>query len=154
MGLRPTKGDEDAVGTVRHFLRLSAASSTGRYAMISLTVPLLDSIGPRSARSNGLKLARFWRPGGRAQRAPRTRPSAPQLSRKPTSRLSMGEAPVRPYHPYYHPRVWRGWFDFGTGALGEMAVHNLDPAFYALDLDAPVAAESKSSPIKKESYGS
>jgi predicted dehydrogenase len=66
----------------------------------------------------------------------------------------MGEAPVRPYHPYYHPRVWRGWFDFGTGALGEMAVHNLDPAFYALDLDAPVAAESKSSPIKKESYGS
>ena len=66
--------------------------------------------------------------------------------------LWLGAAPVRPYHPYYHPRAWRGWFDFGTGALGDMAVHNLDPAFYALDLDAPVAAESKSSPIKKESY--
>jgi predicted dehydrogenase len=48
--------------------------------------------------------------------------------------------------------AWRGWFDFGTGALGDMAIHNLDPAFYALDLDAPVAAESQSSPLKKESY--
>ena len=66
--------------------------------------------------------------------------------------LWLGAAPERPYHPCYHPVVWRGWFDFGTGALGDMAIHNLDPAFYALDLDPPVAAESQSSPLKKESY--
>jgi len=66
--------------------------------------------------------------------------------------LWLGAAPVRPYHPVYHPRAWRGWFDFGTGALGDMAVHNLDPAFYALELGAPVAASAVSSPIKNESY--
>jgi predicted dehydrogenase len=52
----------------------------------------------------------------------------------------------------YHPRTWRGWFDFGTGALGDMAIHNMDPAFYALDLGAPVAAEAETSPLKPESY--
>ena len=48
--------------------------------------------------------------------------------------------------------AWRGWFDFGTGALGDMAIHNMDPAFYALDLDAPVATEARTSPLKRESY--
>ena len=66
--------------------------------------------------------------------------------------LWRGAAPARPYHPCYHPVAWRGWFDFGTGALGDMAIHNLDPAFYALDLEAPVATEAQSSPLKKESY--
>ncbi len=66
--------------------------------------------------------------------------------------MFIGAAPERPYHPVYHPRAWRGWFDFGTGALGDMAVHNMDPAFYALDLGAPIAAEAKTSPLKKESY--
>jgi hypothetical protein len=67
--------------------------------------------------------------------------------------LWLGAAPQRPYHPVYCPRSWRGWFDFGTGAMGDMAVHNMDPAFYALDLDAPVAAEAQTSqPLKKETY--
>jgi predicted dehydrogenase len=66
--------------------------------------------------------------------------------------LWLGAAPVRPYHPVYHPRAWRGWFDFGTGALGDMAIHNMDPAFYALDLDAPVATDAQTSPLKRESY--
>jgi predicted dehydrogenase len=66
--------------------------------------------------------------------------------------LWLGGAPERPYHPTYHPKAWRGWFDFGTGALGDMAIHNMDPAFYALDLDPPVATEARTSPLKKESY--
>jgi predicted dehydrogenase len=66
--------------------------------------------------------------------------------------LWLGAAPERPYHPTYHPFAWRGWFDFGTGAVGDMAVHNMDPAFYALDLDPPVAAEAKTGPLKPESY--
>lgn len=66
--------------------------------------------------------------------------------------LFLGAAPTRPYHKWYHPHDWRGWFDFGTGALGDMAIHNMDPAFYALDLGAPTAVEAKSSELKPESY--
>jgi predicted dehydrogenase len=66
--------------------------------------------------------------------------------------LWLGAAPERPYHSAYHPFQWRGWFDFGTGALGDMAVHNLDPAFYALDLGVPVVAECQSSPLGQETY--
>ena len=66
--------------------------------------------------------------------------------------LWLGGAPERPYHPVYCPRAWRGWFDFGTGAMGDMAVHNMDPAFYALDLDAPIRAEARTSqPLMAES---
>jgi len=66
--------------------------------------------------------------------------------------LWLGAGPERPYHPCYLPRTWRGWFDFGTGAMGDMAIHNMDPAFFALDLGAPLATECQSSPLKKESY--
>ena len=66
--------------------------------------------------------------------------------------LFLGAAPQRPYNPVYHPRAWRGWFDFGTGALGDMAIHNMDPAFYALDLGAPVATEAQTSGLKSESF--
>jgi predicted dehydrogenase len=66
--------------------------------------------------------------------------------------LWLGAAPERPYHPCYSPVAWRGWFDFGTGALGDMAIHNMDPAFYALDLGTPTAVEPRTSPLKKESY--
>ncbi len=51
--------------------------------------------------------------------------------------LWLGPAPHRAYHPAYCPRNWRGWCDFGTGALGDMACHIMDPAFWTLDLGAP-----------------
>ena len=66
--------------------------------------------------------------------------------------LWIGSAPMRPYSKMYHPHDWRGWFDFGTGALGDMAIHNMDPAFYSLDLGSPVAVEAKTSELKAESY--
>jgi predicted dehydrogenase len=66
--------------------------------------------------------------------------------------LWLGPAPVRPYHPDYVPFKWRGWFDYGCGALGDMAVHNADPAFFALELGAPVAAEAESSPVNNETF--
>ena len=66
--------------------------------------------------------------------------------------LWIGAAPMRPYSKRYHPHDWRAWFDFGTGALGDMAIHNMDPAFYALDLGAPSAVEATTSPLKAESY--
>ncbi|MFB0525492.1 MAG: Gfo/Idh/MocA family protein [Phycisphaerae bacterium] len=49
--------------------------------------------------------------------------------------LWLGPAPYRPYHPDYLPFKWRGWVDFGTGALGDMGCHILDPVFWALRLD-------------------
>jgi predicted dehydrogenase len=58
--------------------------------------------------------------------------------------LWLGPAPYRPYHPIYHPLTWRGFYDFGTGPLGDMGCHILDPSFYALDLGAPTAVEATS----------
>jgi predicted dehydrogenase len=73
--------------------------------------------------------------------------------------LWLGPARWRPYAKFpngrggeatYCPFNWRGWWDFGCGALGDMAVHNADPAFYALDLDAPMAVEAETSGVNDE----
>jgi predicted dehydrogenase len=55
--------------------------------------------------------------------------------------LWLGPAPQRPYHSDYVPFAWRGRWDFGTGAIGDMGVHNLDTAYWALELGEPTAAE-------------
>jgi len=54
-------------------------------------------------------------------------------------KLWLGPVRERPYHPIYAPIFWRGWLDFGTGALGDMGCHILDPAFWALKLGNPVS---------------
>jgi len=56
--------------------------------------------------------------------------------------LWLGPKPSRPYHPAYAPYNWRGWWAFGTGCVGDMAVHNLDPAFAALKLGHPLSVEA------------
>jgi predicted dehydrogenase len=56
--------------------------------------------------------------------------------------LWLGPAPYRPYHPAYLPQVWRGWWDFGCGALGDMACHIMDAAFTALKLGYPTSVEA------------
>ncbi len=58
--------------------------------------------------------------------------------------LFVGPAPMRDYHEIYTPWNWRGWWDFGTGALGDMACHILHPAFKALELKYPVKAQGSS----------
>jgi predicted dehydrogenase len=64
--------------------------------------------------------------------------------------LWLGPAPWRPYHPAYVPFKWRGWWDFGTGGLGDMGIHNLAPVFSALKLGAPTSVTSTSTPVFKE----
>ena len=56
--------------------------------------------------------------------------------------LWLGPAPYRPYHPKYLPTMWRGWWQFGTGGLGDMGCHILDPIFWALKLHAPTSVEA------------
>lgn len=53
----------------------------------------------------------------------------------------LGPAAWRPYHPAYVPFKWRGFWDFGTGAIGDMGVHNLDTAFWALELTTPTSVK-------------
>ncbi len=65
--------------------------------------------------------------------------------------LFVGPAKMRPYNPEYLPGVWRGWWDFGTGALGDMGCHLLDVPYYALQLGAPKAFQASSSLVNTES---
>jgi predicted dehydrogenase len=64
----------------------------------------------------------------------------------------LGPAPERPYHPAYLPTKWRGWWDFGTGALGDIACHYFDPICRALKLKAPISIEASSTRGNKETY--
>ena len=80
----------------------------------------------------------------------------------------IGPAPMRPYKAewperpmtsrrrgrgaVYHPFVWRGWQDFGTGALGDMACHTANMPFRALKLGYPTEIEATSSAMNQESY--
>ncbi|MHC4942190.1 MAG: Gfo/Idh/MocA family protein [Planctomycetota bacterium] len=66
--------------------------------------------------------------------------------------LWLGTAPDRPYNPAYHPFKWRGWWDFGTGALGDMACHTANLAFMGLNLGYPISVESKNSAFSKDSF--
>ena len=81
-----------------------------------------------------------WWPQG-IERPADTPPVPPTLAWD----LWLGPAPARPYHPAYVPFKWRGFWDFGTGAIGDMGVHNLDTAFWALELGLPESVEIKDS---------
>ena len=66
--------------------------------------------------------------------------------------LWIGPAPFRPYHPAYHPLVWRCWWDFGVGMMGDRGAHTLDAAVWALDLDAPETVEATSTGLNAETH--
>jgi predicted dehydrogenase len=66
--------------------------------------------------------------------------------------LWLGVAPKRPYNPAYLPFKWRGWYDFGTGALGDMGCHICNVAFWGLELADPVAVECEASDHHEETF--
>jgi predicted dehydrogenase len=90
------------------------------------------------------------------------RPIWPQGIRRPTDTdpipatldwdLWLGPAPDRPFNRIYHPFRWRGWFDFGTGALGDMGCHAFHPIFRALKLGHPTRVEATSTRVFEETY--
>ncbi len=95
--------------------------------------------------SNGL-FNQYWPQGiGRPKDCP---PVPPTLDWD----LWLGPAPERPYHPAYLPFVWRGWWDFGTGALGDIGCHALDPVFRALKLGHPLSVQASSTRVNEETY--
>ena len=97
--------------------------------------------------NNGL-LKTYWPQGVK-------RPSdTPPVPKELDWDLFIGPAPMRPYNPAYHPFSWRGWWDFGTGALGDIGCHSLDPIFRALKLRYPTSVQAVSTLVNLETYPS
>jgi hypothetical protein len=111
-----------------------------------------DAIGPvhevhvwTDRPSNGL-FGEYWPQG--VERPKDTPPVPDTLDWD----LWLGPAPQRPFHPAYLPFKWRGWWDFGTGALGDIGCHALDPVFRALKLSHPLSVEASSTRVNTETY--
>jgi predicted dehydrogenase len=75
----------------------------------------------------------------------------------------LGPAPVRAYakgqldgkeYKPYHPFAWRGWWDFGTGALGDMACHTANMAFYGAELKYPTSVQAEAGDVNPQTYPS
>ncbi|HAB17857.1 MAG TPA: Gfo/Idh/MocA family oxidoreductase [Verrucomicrobiota bacterium] len=89
-------------------------------------------------------------------------PQAPEITARPTGLPPipanvhwdqfLGTAPYRPYNEAYHPFKWRGWWDFGTGALGDMGCHTANLPFMALELDYPTTIRAESETPNPETY--
>jgi predicted dehydrogenase len=87
----------------------------------------------------------IWPQGG-------DRPAAKPIPEELDWESWIGPAPFREYHDQLHPFAWRGWWDFGTGALGDMACHTMNLPFAGLDLRDPVSVQAETSGHNKDSY--
>ena len=80
--------------------------------------------------------------------------NAPEKADKIPSTLNWdlftGPAKMNPYNNIYHPWNWRGWWDYGTGALGDMACHIMHPVFKGLKLGYPTKAEGSSTLLLRD----
>jgi predicted dehydrogenase len=92
------------------------------------------------------------RPGGYWKQGLQRPKGAPDVPETLKWDLWLGVAPKRSYHPAYVPSKWRGWYDFGTGAVGDMACHILAVAFWGLGLKDPIAVRAESSPRFEETF--
>jgi predicted dehydrogenase len=113
---------------------------------------LADAIGPvrevhvwTDRPSNGL-FNEYWPQG---VDRPKDTPAVPKTLHWD---LWLGPAPERPFHPIYVPFRWRGWWNFGTGALGDIGCHSFDPVFRALKLGHPLSVEASSTRVNNETY--
>jgi predicted dehydrogenase len=141
-----------------------------RMGQVAAEMKVVTQMGNNGHGGEGLRLTKEWidagaigsvkevhvwsdRPGAfwdtQGRRRPTDRPPVPSAL---DWNLWQGPAPEHPYHPDYVPRRWRGWFDYGCGALGDMMVHNADPAWYVLDLGAPDAVEAVTSETNPDSF--
>jgi predicted dehydrogenase len=122
-------------------------------------------MGNQGHAEDGTRQIREWYEAGAIGAIERVeywtnRPIWPQAINRPTEAhhappwmewdLWLGPAADRPYHPAYAPFNWRGWWDFGTGALGDIACHAMDAAFWALDLGTPARVSAESTTLFPE----
>ncbi len=127
---------------------------------------LATQMGNQGTADSGLRRAAAWLRAGalgtvREVHVWTNRPIWPQGGPRPEPEecpahvkwdLWLGPAPFRPYAKGYHPFSWRGWWDFGTGALGDMACHEINMAFMGLDLHNPVSIQAETSGHNKDSF--
>ena len=128
---------------------------------------VVTQMGNQGHSGEGIRLICEWIEDGaigdvREVHAWTSRPIWPQAMARPQETppvpdtldwdLWLGPAPYRPYHPAYQPFKWRGWVDFGTGALGDMACHTLDPVFWALKLMYPDSVEASCAKISGKEF--
>ncbi|MBE6205799.1 MAG: Gfo/Idh/MocA family oxidoreductase [Rikenellaceae bacterium] len=119
-------------------------------------------MGNQGSSDDGVRLVCDWIWNGEIGEVTRVdtftdRPIWPQGLMRPTTvdpvpetlnwDLFIGPAKFRPYNQVYQPWNWRGWWDFGTGALGDMACHILHPVFKALQLGYPTKVEGSSTAL-------
>ena len=85
---------------------------------------------------------------GKYKSALKTRPTdRPPVPKGLDWNLWLGVAPKHSYHPEYHPKKWRHWWDFGCGTLGDIGCHTMDSSFWGLGLGAPESIEAKTSSV-------
>ena len=66
--------------------------------------------------------------------------------------LWLGPSTTEPYNEAFHPFSWRGWVDWGTGALGDMGAHLIDHPYWALELEAPETIQTRSTAFNGEGW--
>ncbi|MEX2368126.1 MAG: Gfo/Idh/MocA family oxidoreductase [Balneolaceae bacterium] len=91
----------------------------------------------------------YW-PQGASVSYPQEIPAVPGTMK--SWDLWIGPSPYRPYHPAYAPFRWRGWWDFGSGALGDMGAHIMDQPYWALDLGFPSTVHASSTPFNNAAF--
>jgi len=118
---------------------------------------VVTQMGNQGSSGEGVRLTREWIDAGLIGEVTRVhawtnRPIWPQGVSTPKATVEipktldwdqwLGPAQYREFNPAYMPFKWRGWWDYGTGALGDMACHIIDGAFTALELGYPISAEA------------
>ena len=123
-------------------------------------------MGNQGASMDGVKTACEWIWNGEIGEVTKVeaftdRPIGPQVLERPKEEMPVlstlnwdsfiGPAPMRPFNEIYTPWNFRGWWDFGTGALGDIACHILHPVYKALKLTYPTKVQASSTLLLSES---
>ena len=122
-------------------------------------------MGNQGSSNDGVRQACAWAWDGQIGEVTKvdvwsSRPSWPQGMDAPTEimkvpntldwDLFIAHMPYRDYNDAYHPWNFRGWWDFGTGAFGDMACHNMHPVFKVLNLGYASKVQGQSTELKKD----